>query len=750
MAIEDSSTLQASLKTSLILDSGTGNPTFTRAGTITVTNSEGNTETIPANVAAFEGARLVVNQAGVTDSEDVTTGWSSPGTATSTNDVVLESSTGNHYIRPPRSEPMTAGRRYLTHYRVEYVDHQFVQIAFAGSTGNGSDYVNFDIVNGTMSAAGDAKGSITNVSGNIYDLYATFEAVNTTTDSGLFSFVTSLAAGRLQTFTGDGTSSYTFIRYMKTDITDYDVDATSQDYVSIGVLSSPFHGAGLDGYKWFDTDMSGASISDANLKGLRGGTLTYQNTSNISDTAGAIAAVIESDDWGTPDGHIGSSTTGLHLSSANSGVQALDGTNTVNGPTGTPTGQVQMAIGWSGSTLRAAQDTIGTSGSYDGGFGLSNIEIEITGTVRDLNIWTTGLTDAELIEASGGSAEISISVTQAISDSIGQAVTFSKSLPLTQAESDGVAQPLSTGKGLTIDQSLSSGIAQSITHNRSLDLQQAESDGVANTLFFGKDIDLDKSISADLAQQVNHSSSFTVDIAASSGLAQDIGHEKTFTVNLSESEDLAQDVNFDSGVLISSAEADDLGQDVGHEKTFTVNLSESDDLAQDVNFDSGVLISSAESDVLAQDIIFGKSIITDQAADDNISQDISIGSIVDIDQSQDENIAQIITHEKAVQIAQSIEDVVSQSVSFGVRFSVLQATSEEQAFNVGATKTITISRAESDNIAQIITHEFSSDVGQAQADEIAQAVSMFTEALPIFSSVTIGVSINQVKIGVSL
>ena len=710
MAIEDSSTLQASLKTSLILDSGTGNPTFTRAGTITVTNSEGNTETIPANVAAFEGARLVVNQAGVTDSEDVTTGWSSPGTDTSTNDVVLESSTGNHYIRPPRSEPMTAGRRYLTHYRVEYVDHQFVQIAFAGSTGNGSDYVNFDIVNGTMSAAGDAKGSITNVSGNIYDLYATFEAVNTTTDSGLFSFVTSLAAGRLQTFTGDGTSSYTFIRYMKTDITDYDVDATSQDYVSIGVLSSPFHGAGLDGYKWFDTDMSGASISDANLKGLRGGTLTYQNTSNISDTAGAIAAVIESDDWGTPDGHIGSSTTGLHLSSANSGVQALDGTNTVNGPTGTPTGQVQMAIGWSGSTLRAAQDTIGTSGSYDGGFGLSNIEIEITGTVRDLNIWTTGLTDAELIEASGGSAEISISVTQAISDSIGQAVTFSKSLPLTQAESDGVAQPLSTGKGLTIDQSLSSGIAQSITHNRSLDLQQAESDGVANTLFFGKDIDLDKSISADLAQQVNHSSSFTVDIAASSGLAQDIGHEKTFTVN----------------------------------------LSESDDLAQDVNFDSGVLISSAESDVLAQDIIFGKSIITDQAADDNISQDISIGSIVDIDQSQDENIAQIITHEKAVQIAQSIEDVVSQSVSFGVRFSVLQATSEEQAFNVGATKTITISRAESDNIAQIITHEFSSDVGQAQADEIAQAVSMFTEALPIFSSVTIGVSINQVKIGVSL
>jgi hypothetical protein len=44
-------------------------------------------------------------------------------------------------------------------------------------------------------------------------------------------------------------------------------DQTASEYVSVGVLSAPFHGAGADGCKYFTTNKDGSAIPAATLKG---------------------------------------------------------------------------------------------------------------------------------------------------------------------------------------------------------------------------------------------------------------------------------------------------------------------------------------------------------------------------------------------------------------------------------------------------------------------------------------------------
>lgn len=125
--------------------------------------------------------------------------------------------------------------------------------------------------------------------------------------------------------------------------------------------------------------------------------LSYQTSGNFSDTEGAISAKIRAYNWDTASGGIGSSTTGLHLINSNSRVQALDGTNTVNGPSSEPLGHERLAIAWAGSVLRAAAEgSLGTAGSYDGAFGLSSIAVDPNGYTKNLFIWTTELSDDDL------------------------------------------------------------------------------------------------------------------------------------------------------------------------------------------------------------------------------------------------------------------------------------------------------------------------------------------------------------------
>lgn len=132
-------------------------------------------------------------------------------------------------------------------------------------------------------------------------------------------------------------------------------------------------------------------------------TLTYQTSGNFSDTAGTILATVTRDNWASSNGvAVGKAGSGLSTSSSNSGAQGLDGTNTVNGPSGTPSGTKIIGMRWSGSSLQAFSDSdFGTAGSYDGAFGLSTIGIMpgISGYIKDVAIWPSSLPDEDMISA---------------------------------------------------------------------------------------------------------------------------------------------------------------------------------------------------------------------------------------------------------------------------------------------------------------------------------------------------------------
>ncbi len=126
--------------------------------------------------------------------------------------------------------------------------------------------------------------------------------------------------------------------------------------------------------------------------------LTYQTASNWSDTAGT--AYIEVMPVVYSGGAIGSATNGLLLSTSNSGATAFDGTNTANGPTGTPDASEKLALNWTGSAMKvASSSTLGTVGTYDGGMGLTNIGIGTgaNGTFKNVSIYSSALSDSDMV-----------------------------------------------------------------------------------------------------------------------------------------------------------------------------------------------------------------------------------------------------------------------------------------------------------------------------------------------------------------
>jgi len=131
--------------------------------------------------------------------------------------------------------------------------------------------------------------------------------------------------------------------------------------------------------------------------------LTYPPASNWSDTAGWALASVYKPDWSyVAGGVIGSATNGLLPLTTNTGAKAYDGTNTVNGPVGSPSGTVKMALSWGSGALQvAANGTAGTAGSYDGAWGLATIGINTSAAsmyAKNAYIAQSALTAAQLAQ----------------------------------------------------------------------------------------------------------------------------------------------------------------------------------------------------------------------------------------------------------------------------------------------------------------------------------------------------------------
>jgi len=163
-------------------------------------------------------------------------------------------------------------------------------------------------------------------------------------------------------------------------------------------------------------------------------TLTYQISGNFSDAAGTMIATVERGNWANNNGVVvGKSGSGLSTSSSNSGVQALDGTNTVNGPTGSTATKRKIGMKWSGSSMKTfAGGNFGASGSYDGSFNLTTIAImpQSNGYISDVAIWPTELSDADMLAVASEQSDFSASVSFATAVYANVIYSVSASMPL--------------------------------------------------------------------------------------------------------------------------------------------------------------------------------------------------------------------------------------------------------------------------------------------------------------------------------
>lgn len=187
-------------------------------------------------------------------------------------------------------------------------------------------------------------------------------------------------------------------------------NARSDFYVTTdGIYANrTYQGDGTSGFYLWGAQLEAGSFASSYIPTVsvavtRNATeLSYITTGNISDIAGTLYFECSATSWANTSGRIvGDAAEGALASAANSGVQAYDGTNTVNGPTGTPTGTIKAAISWIGvRMIVCVNGVLGTAGTYDGAWNLSAIMIGngFYGTVRNVKIWKKAFTDAKLVE----------------------------------------------------------------------------------------------------------------------------------------------------------------------------------------------------------------------------------------------------------------------------------------------------------------------------------------------------------------
>jgi len=168
------------------------------------------------------------------------------------------------------------------------------------------------------------------------------------------------------------------------------------------------------GLNHLGTELANPILTTSAAATVNAETLTYQLSGNFSDTAGTIIATVERGNWANNNGVVvGKAGSGLATSASNSGVQALDGTNTVNGPAGSTATRRKIGMKWSGSAMKTfAGGNFGASGSYDGSFNLTTIAImpQSNGYISDVAIWPTELSDADMLAVASEQSDFSAAV----------------------------------------------------------------------------------------------------------------------------------------------------------------------------------------------------------------------------------------------------------------------------------------------------------------------------------------------------
>ncbi len=258
----DKPDFQADLKNTLELQAGVGVPTFTRSDTggtgtyrASVTDFEGLIKPVKNGEARFEGARRVENFL-VSSKADLTTGWNNYSSCTSSG-----INTGT--IDPLGGQLATTITATSPNAALAFADGLHTTVAtFASSL-----YLRRRTGTGTIKIF-DPTGAEIDITSQLTSSWKRFSTSGGTLGSNFNMGV------RIVT-SGDAVD----MAFPMFESVVGQANQNPSEYVSVGAKSAPYHGAGVDGVKYFSTkngntvasnvvtEATGATIPDATLHG---------------------------------------------------------------------------------------------------------------------------------------------------------------------------------------------------------------------------------------------------------------------------------------------------------------------------------------------------------------------------------------------------------------------------------------------------------------------------------------------------
>jgi len=258
------SSLYLPLKTTIVPTRGASTPTFTRATAAWDFDSEGKLNlNIPSGCPRFTGARLVRNLC--PQSEVFNTGaWGTTNLTAGANSFTTNATVGDQVAFLNAPPTTVIGYKYTYSTRVSYNNHRYVQLTCSSAGFGSGQHVNFDLNDGTYTATG-CTAEATLVSTGVYDLQATFTATAAAAAGPVLVFANDKTSSRVPAFAGGTGKIIGVLRAQFENVTGQ-ADQTASEYVSVGVLSAPFHGAGVDGCKYFTTNKNDTPIYSSVLK----------------------------------------------------------------------------------------------------------------------------------------------------------------------------------------------------------------------------------------------------------------------------------------------------------------------------------------------------------------------------------------------------------------------------------------------------------------------------------------------------
>jgi hypothetical protein len=267
------SELYLPLTNTLVPTRGASTPTFTRATVAWDFDSEGKLNlNIPSGCPRFTGARLVRNR--IVNSDPSSASWTLTNcTVAQTTDpaggsaaaVVTVTAGAGNTIRPTSQYSFTGDNRASFYFKPGTAE--WCRLLIYDGSGNQAR-VWFNALTqqiGTLSTGGTGWTAVSAAISNEGSGWFRLQALASITGNTYFQ-INACDADNSTNYTTVAGKTIT-IAFPQSENVTGQADQTASEYVSVGVLSAPFHGAGVDGCKYFNTNKDGSAISAATLKG---------------------------------------------------------------------------------------------------------------------------------------------------------------------------------------------------------------------------------------------------------------------------------------------------------------------------------------------------------------------------------------------------------------------------------------------------------------------------------------------------